>query len=319
MMPIKWLFRICIPLTLALLLVSVAVTTVTARKVNWTSSVAWSSNDQIAIGTLDGTIEIFNEQRQIVQTFQMGARVYTLAFSPDGSKIAVGGGSPSIKIWNMDTGQLDISLVAKAEIWGLGWSPDGNYIAGVEGPEGTGTSIWNVDSGTIIASDAPGSYSVDWSPDGNKIVIGTYNDTRILDANTLQTLQTIPMPLAVKYATWSPDGTKIATAQFYTSQSVKISILDVFTGHELHEFLGHTDVIGIVLWSPDGTTLASGSTDGTIRIWNANSGQLINTIQTDTRVLSLAWSPDGKQIAYGEPDGILRVIDLNPISVPTPQ
>jgi len=53
-----------------------------------------------------------------------------------------------------------------------------------------------------------------------------------------------------------------------------------------------------VAYSPDGKTIAAGATDGTIRLWNATSHTLRQTIRTDApAVATLAFSPDGKQIA----------------------
>ena len=50
-------------------------------------------------------------------------------------------------------------------------------------------------------------------------------------------------------------------------------------------------------WSPDGTKLASGSSDDTLKIWNAKTGKCESTLTVDKTVTSVAFSPDGSKIA----------------------
>jgi dipeptidyl aminopeptidase/acylaminoacyl peptidase len=71
-------------------------------------------------------------------------------------------------------------------------------------------------------------------------------------------------------------------------------------------FLGHTNLVSSVSFSPDGKRIASGSTDGTVKVWDAASGQDLLTLKGHTRaVWSVSFSPDGKRIASGS-GGFLR-------------
>ena len=75
---------------------------------------------------------------------------------------------------------------------------------------------------------------------------------------------------------------------------------------------GHTGAVFSVAFSPDGKTLASGSADHTIRLWDVATGSPIGqplTGHTGT-VLSVAFSPDGKILASGSVDDTIRLWDM---------
>ena len=75
---------------------------------------------------------------------------------------------------------------------------------------------------------------------------------------------------------------------------------------------GHRGWATSVVFSPDGNTIASGSSFGTIGIWNANTGEHIHTLTGHTyQVESVAFSPDGNTIASGSQDDTIRLWDTN--------
>src|ERR1700676_1143729 len=66
---------------------------------------------------------------------------------------------------------------------------------------------------------------------------------------------------------------------------------------------GHTDIVSSVAFSPDGKTLASGSRDNTIKLWDVQQGKERATLSGHTnKVSSVAYSPDGKTMASGSWD-----------------
>jgi WD40 repeat protein len=64
--------------------------------------------------------------------------------------------------------------------------------------------------------------------------------------------------------------------------------------------------VGVLAWSGSGT-LASGGTEGAIRVWNLGTGKAVRTLHEQPSVNSLAWSPDGRLLAGGANEDIARV------------
>ena len=104
---------------------------------------------------------------------------------------------------------------------------------------------------------------------------------------------------------YSPDGTRLAVAG-----SIGIWLYDTSTYQEVALLTGHTGWVLSVAFSPDGNTLASGSSDGTVRLWDARTGAHLQTLTGHTnRVESVAFSPDGNTLASGSYDGTVRLWD----------
>ena len=72
----------------------------------------------------------------------------------------------------------------------------------------------------------------------------------------------------------------------------------------------HDARVDSVSLSPDGTRVASGARDQTVRIWNADTGALLHTLDGhDGRVRSVVFSPDGARLASADGEGVVRIWD----------
>jgi WD40 repeat protein len=76
---------------------------------------------------------------------------------------------------------------------------------------------------------------------------------------------------------------------------------------ELLTFPAHERLIHSIAFSPDGTTIASGSVDRTVKLWSSTNGALLNTFRGHSRrVIFVAFTPDGSLIASASLDGTIR-------------
>ena len=76
---------------------------------------------------------------------------------------------------------------------------------------------------------------------------------------------------------------------------------------ERHTFRGHTDAVTSVASAPDGQWVASGSYDGSLRLWSVEHGEAVRTLSHTAPVTTVAIAPDGKSVASGANDGTLRL------------
>lgn len=101
--------------------------------------------------------------------------IHAVAFSPDGSLLASGGIDPTVKIWDVKSGQLIRSLHSGEGIMDVIFSPDGTLMASA-GSDGN-VKLWDVASGkqlkTLVHPDE--LKTVAFSPDGTLLVSGSYD------------------------------------------------------------------------------------------------------------------------------------------------
>ncbi len=129
----------------------------------------------------------------------------------------------------------------------------------------------------------------------------------IYDAETGARLRRLP-GIGVDHVTYSPDGKRILGYRVhFLKNQISVDVWDAETTRHL-ELKGHAGLITFAEFSPDSQSIVTGSTDGTARLWDADSGKLRLVLRGHHNTIRTArFSPDGKWIATASADETARI------------
>ena len=232
---------------------------------------------------------------------------YTVAASPDGKWLAVGGTDFFTQLWNAAEGTLAASLEAtKPPIGAATFSANSNYLSHTSPADGL-VWIWNCETKNpdlilIEAADGCTLEGVSFHPDGRRIAAGgiDYLSTGerdgavcVWDIPTKDKLYTID--IGVYALAFDPAGKYLAGA----GMDDVVYVWDADTQDTVFVLGGHQQQIHTIAFDPSGSYLVSGGDDLTVRVWDVLSGRLLVVREFDSPVHSLAFSPDGKYLFCG--------------------
>jgi WD40 repeat protein/serine/threonine protein kinase len=246
-------------------------------------------------------IRVFGHNKGISQVF--GKAILSVAFPPDGRRVAAGSVDSSARIWDAITGQDLLTLKGHlGPVRSIAFSRDGLRI--ITGSDDRTARIWDAATGQLLRAlkgHTDEVLSVAFSPDGGRIATGSADGTaRIWEASSGKPILTFTGHSNwVSGVAFPPDGGRLLTA----SDDQTAKIWDVTTGKELMTFKGHDDAVRSAAFFPDGRRVLTGSEDQTARVWDVATGLELFSLRGHTApVTCVACSADGQWLLTGSSD-----------------
>lgn len=220
--------------------------------------------------------------------------VMDAVFSPDGKLLASGDADGRILFWNTNTGELShmAQRAHGASVRGLDFSNNGDYLVSVS-DDGL-LLIWKTSTGElvdgIVGVREEGLWDVAYAID-NIVTVGTSGDIAVWSAQSQPTLGLYVDEVDEQLLTteFSPDASRLVVAGGLENMFT-IQMYDSVTHAVIQTFRGHEGSVTSLDFSADGELLVSSSLDRTVRIWSAENGESLATLQLPDSVFdSVIW------------------------------
>lgn len=235
--------------------------------------------------------------------------VWSIAFTPDGKRLAMGIDDGTVKIWDVANRRLDSTMpVHPGPVWTTTISSDGQLMA--TGHDDGSVHLWDVATEKEHATfkvDGP-VRSLEFAPQGHRIAVGTRTgQVGIWDADTREKLVSMEGHQGIVMdVSFSPDGTLLGTA----SGDKTARIWNVENGRERVQLDGHQGGVNAIAFSADNQLVATGGWDKIVRVWETASGSLKGSLEGHTAdIWSVAFAPTGHLLATGSEDKDVRLWD----------
>ncbi len=240
-----------------------------------------------------------------------GERLQAIAFSHDGTKIAVGSYDTTCWIAKVpDLAVMSPKMEHRGHVWGVAFSPDDSLLAAAA--DDNTAQLWDAQTferaGDALPHQKP-VRTVQFSPDGRILISGCDDGiARVWQLGGDSRIgQPMPHGHGVRSVAARPDGKAIATV----SGDGDVWLWDVSTTRSIAHSRGHeAGTHFAMLFNPAGTSLVTAGEDATIRLWNAATLEPIGSVIKMTAwVRCLAISPDGRSLAACDQGGRLGLWD----------
>jgi WD40 repeat protein len=242
-------------------------------------------------------------------------------FSPDGRRAITAARDGTARIWDADTGTQLFAFQPVGDDPTAVFDPSGERVltAGVHTP----ASLWNSRTGAKVLSVSSAGYgAAGFNPDGRSFLTSNGGLVFIWNAENgalMQEWSSDTWPWSVAF---SPDGNRLVIGGWGTAYDHHLALWDVRNGTEIARLAGHksdTQLQGVT-FSHDGRRIATVSLDGSARVWDGNSGRLLEVLGQEFPNLKLsdigdnrdqemnsAFSPDDRLLATASVNGPVRI------------
>lgn len=234
-------------------------------------------------------------------------KVLSLAFSPDGNLVASGSTDNTLRLWRVVQGSLLRTMRGHPfPVLAVDFSPDGTIL--VTGSTDGLVRLWRVSDGRLLkelSGHAGRVIHLDFSADGRFFVSAgddfTVRIWRMLDYRQVQTID--EGMSEITDLSFSPDSQSIAWSEI--NGTVRIRSL---SGNWLHIFKDTLLAAKAITFDTSGDRLIVGYADGSIRLWDTETGKTIQVLKSHTLpITAIDFSPNGEWLASAYKDGTIHV------------
>ena len=232
----------------------------------------------------------------------------SLAFSPDGKVLANLRSDRTVQLLDAESGELLRTIHGRyGTVRSVAFSGDSRVLVGASNNKTV--NLWDAQTGEhqrTLVGHVDDVNAVAFSLDGRTVASGSEDTTvRLWNANTGDLKSTLHGHMyKVMSVAFSPDGKRLASASFR-----EVRIWDAATGEHQRTITWAAGWVHSIAFSRNGQTLACGSQDGTVKLWNVNTGTLERTLSGQGGGFGVAFSCDGRMLARGGSDKTVRLWD----------